>query len=74
MIGKEAESELSENGTTGGSNLDGGIGICWNLALVHCVCVVNVSDHDVGEVDGEDIVGIREETDSSDDDSTNVIP
>lgn len=72
-IGEETETKLTENSSAGGSHLDRSIRVGWDSSLVGGV-PVDQAEHLSGQVDGEDIVGIREEADTSDDDGANMVP
>lgn len=74
-IGEVTETNLTKNGTTGGSNLDGSVGSLGDLAGVRLsVLPVNDTKHVGDETNGENVVGIGEETNTGDDDGTNVVP
>lgn len=56
MVGKKSETKLTEYGTCRGGDFDGSIrrrGQCAGLRKI------DVTDHDIGEVDGKNIIGIR---------------
>lgn len=74
-IGEVTETNLTNDGTTRGSNLDGSVGRLGDLARVLLgVLPVNDTKHVGDETNGEDVVGISEETNTGDDDSANVVP
>lgn len=74
-IGEVTETDLTKNGTTGGSNLDGSVGSLGDLAgVLLSVLPVNDTKHVGDETNGENVVGIGEETNTGDDDGTNVVP
>ena len=75
-IGEVTETDLSNDGTTGGSDLDGGVGSLRDLTghLALGVLPVDDTQHVGDETDGENVVGISEETNTSDDDGANVVP
>ena len=75
LVSSPTETELTDDSTTGGSDLDGGVRVGGNLSRVLlCVLPVNNTEHVGDETNGEDVVGIGEETDTSDDDGADVVP
>ena len=74
-VGQPAETELTEDSATRGSNLDGGIGIGrYHAGVLLGFLPVDHAQHGGHQVDGENVVGISEETDTSDDNGTDVVP
>lgn len=74
-IGEVTETELSDDSTGGGRDLDSSVGRGRDLAGVGLSVVpVDDSQHGGDKRDGEDVVGIGEETGTSHDNGTNVVP
>lgn len=75
LVSEPTETELTNDGTTRGSDLDGSVGGGRNLSWVLLgVDPVNNTKHVGHETNGEDVVGIGEETGTSDENGTNVVP
>lgn len=73
-ISEETESKLTNDGASRGSDLDGGVGRDGDLAGSVGFLPVNYPQHGGNDTNGEDVVGIGEETDTSDEDGANVVP
>jgi hypothetical protein len=74
-VGQPTETKLPKDGTTGCGNLDRCIGVGWNNPRVFLVGLpVDDAQHGSHQVDGEDVIGISEETNTGYDNSTNVVP
>lgn len=75
LVCQPTETELAHDGSTGGSDFDGGIRAGRDGAgLDGGILPEDGAQHGTGEVDGEDIVGIGEETDAGDDDGADMVP
>lgn len=75
VIRQVTEEELTNHRTTGGRDLDRSVGGGGDLAgVLGGILPEDNTEHAGGQVDGEDIIGVGEETNTSDDDGTNMIP
>nr|POE48707.1 hypothetical protein CFP56_38803 [Quercus suber] len=74
-VGQRAKTDLPQDGSTGRRDLDGGVGVGGDHAgLGGGVVPVDDTQHGGDKTDGEDVVGVGEETDASDGNGTNVVP
>lgn len=71
-IGEETETKLSNDGTTRCCDLDRSIGRDWDLAGLGLP--VDYSQAGGDDTDGEDVVGIGEETDTGDGNGADMVP
>lgn len=68
-IGKIAKEQLTDDGATGSRDFEGCVGVGWKFTgIVLCILPVDHAEHAHAEVNGEDIVGIGEETHAGDHD------
>lgn len=75
LTSQPTETELANDGSTRSRDLDGGGGACRHGArLGLCVVPVNNTEHVGHQTNGEDVVGIGEETDTSDENGADVVP
>jgi len=75
LVSSPTETELTDDGTTRGSDLDGSVGVGRDLSWVLLgVLPVDDTKHVGHETNGEDVVGIGEETGTGDEDGANVVP
>jgi hypothetical protein len=70
-ISKGTKSKLTDDGSTTGSNLDGGIRVGWYGTLLR---LVNYSEHSGEQTNSEDVVGISEKSHSGDNTSPDMVP
>ena len=73
-ISEVTKAQLTDDSSTRSSNLNSRVGIRWDRALGWGSLPVNYTQHGGDQVDGEDIVGIREETNTSDHTGADVVP
>ena len=74
-IGKETKTELTNDGTGRGCDLDGSVRVGRDGAGLRLgVVPVDDTQHCGDQTDGEDVVGISEETDTGDHDGADVVP
>ncbi len=70
-ISQGTEAELADDGTGGGGELDGSVGSCGHGTDAG---VVDDTEHERQEGDGEDVVRVGEEADAGDDDGADMVP
>jgi hypothetical protein len=70
-IGKSTKSELTNNGSATGGNLDGGIRVGRHGALLG---PVDYAQHGGEQTDGENVVGVSEESNACDNTSSDMVP
>ena len=75
-IGEETKTKLTNDGTSRSGDLDSGIRGDWELSLAGdwTGLVVDHTKHGGHDTDGEDVVGIGEETNTSNNDSADMVP
>lgn len=70
-VGKSTKSKLANDGSRAGGQLDGSIRVGGHLARAG---VVDYTQHGGQERHGEDVVGIRKETNAGHEDRPHVVP
>jgi hypothetical protein len=76
LVSQPSKDQLADDVPSGGRYLDGGIRIGGDLAGILAADLLpkGHAQHGGGQVDGEQIIGIGEETNASDDDGTDMSP
>ena len=66
---------MANDGTGGGGDFDGGVVFGGNATFLGlCILPVDYTEKVGDQTNGEQVVGVGEETDTSDDNCSNVIP
>lgn len=73
-IGQPAEAKLTDDSSTGRSDLDSSVGGLGDGAALLGSVPVDRAKHVRHHTNGEDVVGVGEETNASDEDGADVVP